>query len=263
VCLAQIPAAPRPSAEVFCTRCALRVRVYAPLTRQQAQLSSVFRVRYRSPATITEPPSPWQVLVGQYHGRDGRAGISSIGNTLADTHLGEEDGLQLGGTYVFCMQLSADCGRRSQWSEESAPVQFDAPVACGEAPAGAQLVVQAATLTSVTFTWPKLVPPAVVSQPGSRRTARPALECRIDVCRCLPGGTMEPQTSALVEEDERDGRGAPTEASVFNLLPATEYMAELSVRFQRLGTRRWQATGLTSSFVTPAEQDVARPRRVR
>mmetsp|Transcript_123841 Transcript_123841/g.246394 ORF Transcript_123841/g.246394 Transcript_123841/m.246394 type:complete len:1760 (-) Transcript_123841:93-5372(-) len=263
VCLAQIPAAPRPTADVFCTRCALRVRVYAPLTRQQAQLSASFRVRYRSPATITEPPTPWRVLVGRSHGRDGQAGVNSIGNTLADTHLGEDDGLTLGGMYVFCMQLSADCGRRSQWSEESAPVQFDAPVAFGEAPAGAQLVVQAATLTSVTFTWPKLVPPAVVSQPGSRRTARPALECRIDVCRCLADSTVELQTSALVEEDDKDGRGAPTEASVFNLLPATEYMAELSVRFQRLGTRRWQSTGLTSSFVTPAEQEAPKSRRVR
>jgi len=61
---------------------------------------------------------------------------------------------------------------------------------------------------------------------------------------------FEKVTTLLIEEAE-EGGGLPTEASVYNLLPATEYSATLSVRLARLGTRKWQATGLEASFITP------------
>lgn len=260
LCVTHLPSLPPPTSEVFCTRSAVRIRIRSVLPRQhsqqysqhqQQQQSMTFRIRHRIPASFGVPAAPWCVLGSQLLNREGGSGVS------IDTSLGEEDGLVLGEPHILCVQLASGCGRRSAWSAESRPLFFDAPLSCGAPEAAAELSVKAATLTTVTFKWPVLVPPEILSPVTFSPAGRPALECRIDVYRCLPDGSLEHRTSALTEASEKEGIERLTEAKVFNLAPSTRYRAELAVRFARLGSRRWQPSGLTTDFVTPSVADAA------
>lgn len=244
LCIARLHATLAPSAEAFCTPSAVRVRLRVALPKPHggSQQAAYFRVRHRIPPSITSAPA--------WHALPVRALVKEAGAVVIDVALGEEDGLEQGALHVFCVQLSAECGRRSQWSDASPPLLFDAPVACGGPSEGATLEVRAAALTTVTFRWPELVPPEVFTANGLTPVGRPVLECRVDVYRCLQDGGTQHRTSALAET--ADGV-PPMEAIVYNLAPSTEYKAELSARFLRLGTRRWHSTGLVASFVTPTK----------
>merc|ERR1711865_816149 len=117
-----------------------------------------------------------------------------------------------------------------------------------EFPNEASLSVCANSAVSVTFKWPQLVAPQVLSPRSLSPAGHPELAYRVDVSQRLSHGSLQHRTTVLLDEWEEQA-GVPTEASVFHLLPATEYHAELLIRFSRLGTRRWQSTGLSASFV--------------
>ncbi|CAE8646773.1 unnamed protein product, partial [Polarella glacialis] len=267
VCVAFLPAPGLPVAEAFCSNSSLRVRLRAPLLPQGLpQPATSFRIRYRTVGSpgigSNDGPGNWITLNCQPLGR---------GSTL-DVALGEADGLEPGRSYTFAAQLVTASGRRSRWSANSAPLLLELPITFGSLTAepsddhGSReggLTLQAASLTSVTFSWPEFIPPAVLSPRGTAPSRRPppALECRLDVSRRLPSqGTLEHQTSLLLEGEP--GAAPPTKATVFHLWPATEYFAELSVRFARLGSRRWQSTGLTASFLTPNHEEAQNHSRI-
>jgi len=246
-CLAHLVQPPSPSVDVICIRSAIRVRVQITLPKQLQQVVESFRIRYRPQAAAGEAPAKWRTSEPRALSADGSGRFCQC--------FGEEDGLQQGWQYAFSMQVGSH-GRRSQWSDESPLLLYDVPLAFDNLPAGAVLAVQATSLTSVTFRWPEFLAPAVLSPRSLKPAGSPGLECRLDVSRCLPDGSFEHRTSILLEEDDRRS-GPPTQASVFNLAPGTEYRAWLLVRCTRLGTRSWQATGLTASFVTPHSDDLS------
>jgi len=251
VCLAHVPATGPPTAEVLCTTCALRARVRAGITREQQRAAPSFRVRHRRLGGAAGGPQGWRALDMQ------TVGNGAPGCLLLEALLGEEHGLVQGESYAFCVQLVSDCGRSSRWSAESEAVLFGVPVSFSADVAASELAVEAASARSVTFRWPRLSAPTVL-RPRTLTPAGPALlECRLVVRRRRADGALEDHTSALLEAGEDSE--PPAEAKVFNLLPATEYAAELSVRLARLGTRAWQPTGLEASFITPPEPE--RPRR--
>eukprot|EP00931_Biecheleriopsis_adriatica_P036361 TRINITY_DN20951_c0_g1_i1.p1 TRINITY_DN20951_c0_g1~~TRINITY_DN20951_c0_g1_i1.p1 ORF type:complete len:1886 (+),score=318.00 TRINITY_DN20951_c0_g1_i1:165-5822(+) len=251
VCVAHLPTPGAVTAESFCSLSGLRVRLKATCS---APLATSFRVRYRMLGS--RDSAAWRTLAPQPL----RCGTAPAGAQALESCVGEEHGIEPGQSYSFGLQLLAS-GRRSRWSQDSAPLACQVPLTFSDGMKG-ELILQARSASSITCSWPELMPPAVLTPDGASAAGRCAqLEYRLDVRRRLSAlesseSGWEHQTSVLLEGDEAGA--TPTEASVFNLTPATEYAAELFVRFARLGSRSWQSTGLHASFVTPAEEEVKR-----
>jgi len=241
ICTAHLPPPTNISADIHCTRCAIRVRLMATFARQQLQRCHFFRIRFRRTSLDDETAFQWEVM--------SRLALDIDGKCCIDATLGAEDGLEEGMDYVFSVQVSSNM-RRSQWSEESAVTTFGVPLVFHDLPTEAALAVQASTTTSVTFTWPELIAPQVLSPRSFSPAGSPQLACRLDLSQRLQNGGLQHRTSVLLEEGD-DQSASPTRASVYHLQPNTEYQATLCVRFLRLGMRKWQSTGLTASFVTP------------
>jgi len=111
--------------------------------------------------------------------------------------------------------------------------------------------VEALSLSSVRFWWSELRAPEALSPRSlAPAGARPLLECRLDVSRCLDNGGLE-RHGTVLREDSEEGV-APFDITVHGLLPGGKYFAALTVRFAKLGRREWRKTGLKASFALPA-----------
>lgn len=254
LCVAWLPTSPMPAVEVFCTRRAVRVRLTVHQHQQHRPEITCYRIRHRVPAAGAVPASPWRLLRPRPLPRE----AVPVGALLRDVTLGEEDGLVTGEWHVFSLQLQAHQSRRAPWSPDSRAVLFDVPLGSVAAEGGA-LQVQALTISTVCFEWPALVPPEVFSPRRLTPGGVPRLECRVDVDGRVADGGFEHRSSAL---SESTGHGSveefvpPTEAKIFNLSPATEYRAELKVRFPDIGSRAWRSSGLSANFITPGKDQV-------
>ncbi|CAE7571748.1 Znhit6 [Symbiodinium sp. CCMP2456] len=221
ICIAHLPP-PKLSVEAVDRTGSLQVRLTADTDTPMAPAAVFLQVRFRT--TSGRPtPSTWSpgILFPLPSQRKFTVDISK-------TH-----GLVSGKIYVFSAQLLSST-RRSQWSAETVPLSLKLPAITVP---GGELTVQAKSVTSVTCSWPKLSPTSGAFE----------IEFRLDVFKQLPDG-LQHQTSVLV--DCKDGKSV-CEATVFNLQASTEYVAQLSLRLTRRGSRRWQSTGLSTSFIMP------------
>ncbi|CAE7206379.1 Znhit6 [Symbiodinium sp. CCMP2592] len=221
ICIAHLPP-PKLSVEPIDRTGALRVRLTADTDAPMAPVATFLQVRFRTTGGRPEP-STWSpgILFPLPLQRKFTVDVS-------ETH-----GLVSGKIYVFAAQLLSTT-RRSQWSADTVPLSLKLPAITVP---GGELTVHAKSVTSVTCSWPKLS-----STCGSFE-----IEFRLDVFKQLLDG-LQHQTSVLVDCD--DGKSL-CEATVFNLQASTEYVAQLSLRLTRRGSRRWQTTGLSTSFIAP------------
>ena len=250
-CLAHAEAPPEPRAEVvWAADGGLGIRLIVCLPSGARSLTPFCQVRYR-PADLAEcagggsesrvgPAADWvslspQLLDEPSHDEHGAEEHFSL-------LLCEGDGLEAGRRYVLSARV-CDRRRRSQWSESSGPVLFEAP-ACPRAAEGESLRVEALTSSSARFWWRGLRAVEPCGQP---------LEHRLEVSRVLPGSRYERHATLLLEEEA--GR-LPCEATVNGLLPGSRYFAALAVRWSRAASCEWGKTGLKAGLLAAAHQSV-------
>lgn len=153
----------------------------------------------------------------------------------------EEDGLELGPTYEFCVRVG-DNARLGPWSEPSKPHKFAVPPPEPATHGGIKVAVEA---DSVQLSWPAFQPEAVLAlrMPGF---ANLPIEYTVGV---YGGATDDPVATFVTRE---------TQTIVRALAPGAAYSAVLSARWARFGAvgpsgssvEERKKTSLMAAFVT-------------
>merc|ERR1711937_919148 len=135
----------------------------------------------------------------------------------------EEDGLDLGTAYEFCVRIG-DCYQLGPWSESSKPWRFTLPppVPCNADECSGLMVY--VTPTSATFKWPAYTAQSF-SCPSQQRDRLNSLTIEYMIVVSMAGHS-EP-TSTLVTRD--------TQIMVQALVPGKAYTATLLGRWARFG----------------------------
>lgn len=177
--------------------------------------------------------------------------------------LREEDGLEPTQAYVFSMRVG-DLYRMAEWSAPSASMRLAvSPPVLDPALSAEDSQIRAKEVTdcSLVAEWPQFIPAveagvpisaeveymfAVIPQPPQRRLAgrgRPPDEAPQPHSQFILSSTLPRGTPA-----EQVGCGVPLMVTVRGLLPNSAYDLKLSVRYSRLGVRKWTEVLLSSAI---------------
>lgn len=165
----------------------------------------------------------------------------------------EEDGLQLNQAYTFSVRVG-DLYRLSDWSEPSIAVKLAVPAPVLDASLStdeARIRVSDVTDSSMTATWPQFIPSpqagvpvhveveyllTVAPQAPKRRLAGRGAEQEAPP---QPHSQWLLSSTALQGSSLEELQGQTLRVAVIGLVPHTAYELRLSVRYARLGLRKW------------------------
>jgi len=142
----------------------------------------------------------------------------------------EEDGLELGPAYEFCVRVGDSC-RLGPWSDPSRPHKFAVASPVPPEASGIRVAVEA---EQVQLSWPAFQPEATLAlrMPGF-------LNLPIEYTIAVYGGSCDEPVNTFVTRE--------TEAIVRSLAPGAAYSAVLSARWTRFGTMGPDGTSTESS----------------
>jgi len=182
----------------------------------------------------------------------------------------EEDGLDLCHSYVFSLRVG-DLYRLSEWSEPSAPAKLGVPPPHLEPSLGtedAQICVSEVTDSSLCATWPRFTPATRAGVPVHSEveyllTVAPQPPKRKLVGRGRqPEEAPQPHSQWFLTSEHPKGatanevqQGKPLTVVVTGLVPYTPYELKLSVRYARLGSRKWGEALVVSATTKKADAE--------
>lgn len=217
----------------------LNVSLAAPGGTQQR--ASLQQVRYRAVGTLAG------AAAGRWEELEHTSLDMSKGNEVTIL-VREEDGLELGPAYEFCVRVGDSC-RLGPWSEPSKPQKF---AVAPPVPPEANGISVGIDVEHVKLSWPPFGPEAelAVKMPGF-------MKLPIEYTVAVYGGAAEEPVATFVTRE--------TQASVRALAPGTAYSAVLSARWTRFGamgpdgsasasSEERKKTSLMAAFVTPQSQ---------
>jgi hypothetical protein len=165
----------------------------------------------------------------------------------------EEDGLQQDQTYTFSVRVG-DLYRLSEWSEPSVAVSLAVPPPVLDPCLSADVAcIRVSDITdgSLTATWPQFIPasqggvPLQVEIEYLLTVAPQAPKRRLAGRGARQEAPPQPHSQWLLSSSAAPGidpesvRGQTLNVAVIGLVPHTTYELKLSVRYARIGLRKW------------------------
>jgi hypothetical protein len=145
--------------------------------------------------------------------------------------------LQEGGVYQVQLRLG-DGHRWSAWSISSKRFRYDVPQPKPPSGAASEQPLQVATLSasSVRMSWPAFLVPAMITEVTYMLRADPVFKSSQ---RTSQGVSSSISLYTLRVPNKSDKDTSILDATIENLLPATEYTFSVSARLPRIGWRAW------------------------